>query len=163
LLPQEFKELGSERLVVIFENCKPILGEKIRYYRDKAFTSRLLSAPAVPRMDMDLHLARVQQRWRYADDELAPGESLGIESLAYCSSPPKPPTVDESQKRLVNSQAAVELQVCKYDLQNTRLLAADSGRLAQTTAATLANIAARQQMLATMQGPTGQQAQANSV
>ena len=23
LLPQEFKELGSERLVVIFENCKP--------------------------------------------------------------------------------------------------------------------------------------------
>jgi type IV secretion system protein VirD4 len=36
LLPQEFKELGSERLVVIFENCKPILGEKIRYYRDKA-------------------------------------------------------------------------------------------------------------------------------
>ena len=31
---------GSERLVVIFENCKPILGEKIRYYLDKAFTSR---------------------------------------------------------------------------------------------------------------------------
>jgi type IV secretion system protein VirD4 len=30
LLPQEFKELGSERLVVIMENCKPILGEKIR-------------------------------------------------------------------------------------------------------------------------------------
>jgi type IV secretion system protein VirD4 len=56
--------------VVIFENCKPILGEKIRYYRDKAFTSRLLKAPPVPRMDMDLHLARVQQRWRYADDEL---------------------------------------------------------------------------------------------
>ena len=65
LLPQEFKELGSERLVVIFENCKPILGEKIRYHRDKVFTSRLLPAPEVPQMDMDLHLARVQQRWRY--------------------------------------------------------------------------------------------------
>jgi type IV secretion system protein VirD4 len=83
LLPQEFKELGSERLVVIFENCKPILGEKIRYYRDKAFTSRLRPAPAVPRMNMDLHLARVQQRWRYADDELAPGDSLDYEQLAY--------------------------------------------------------------------------------
>ena len=83
LLPQEFKELGSERLVVIFENCKPILGEKIRYHRDKAFTPRLLPAPAVPRMDMDLHLARVQQRWRYADDELAPGESLKVEALAH--------------------------------------------------------------------------------
>jgi len=68
---------------VIFENCKPILGEKIRYYRDKAFTPRLLKAPAVPRMNMDLHLARVQERWRYADDELAPGESLDVEQLAY--------------------------------------------------------------------------------
>jgi type IV secretion system protein VirD4 len=83
LLPQEFKELGSERLVVIFENCKPILGEKIRYHRDRAFKSRLLPAPAVPRMDMDLHLARVQQRWRYADDDLAPGKNLSAETLAY--------------------------------------------------------------------------------
>lgn len=83
LLPQEFKELGSERLVVIFENCKPILGEKIRYYRDKAFTSRLRPAPAVPRMNMDLHLARVQERWRYADDELGPSDGLDYEQLAY--------------------------------------------------------------------------------
>ena len=83
LLPQEFKELGSERLVVIFENCKPILGEKIRYHRDKTFISRLVAPPVVPRMDMDLHLARVQQRWRYAEDELASGERLSVESLAY--------------------------------------------------------------------------------
>ena len=83
LLPQEFKELGSERLVVIFENCKPILGEKIRYHREKVFMSRLRPAPAVPRMDMDLHLARVQQRWRFADDELAPGEGLNLEALAH--------------------------------------------------------------------------------
>jgi type IV secretion system protein VirD4 len=81
LLPQEFKELGSEHLVVILENCKPILGEKIRYWRDKAFTARLRPPPAVPRMDMDRHLARVQQRWRYADDELAPGETLDFEQL----------------------------------------------------------------------------------
>lgn len=83
--------------------------------------------------------------------------------LASCSSPPKPPTVDESQKRPVNSQMAVELQVCKNDLQNTRLLVTESGRVAETTAATLANLAARQQILAAMQGPTGQQPRANSV
>jgi type IV secretion system protein VirD4 len=82
LLPQEFKELGTERLVVIFENCKPILGEKIRYHREKAFTSRLLPAPAVPRMDMDLHFARVQQRWRYAVDEMPADEAFDIERLA---------------------------------------------------------------------------------
>ncbi len=83
LLPQEFKELGSERLVAIFENCKPILAEKIRYHRDKVFTARLRPAPAVPQMDMDLHLARVQQRWRYANEELASGETLNLESLAH--------------------------------------------------------------------------------
>ena len=86
--------------------------------------------------------------------------------LASCSSPPKPPTVDESQKRPVNSQTAVELQVCRNDLQNTHLLATESGRLAETTAATLANLAARQQILAAMQGSAaqhGQQAQANSI
>lgn len=83
--------------------------------------------------------------------------------LASCSSPPKPPTVDDSQKRPVNSQMAVELQVCKNDLQNTRLLATESGRVAETTAATLANLAARQQILAAMQGAPGQQPKANSV
>jgi type IV secretion system protein VirD4 len=82
LLPQEFKELGRERLVAIFENCKPILGQKICYYRDKVFKARLQPAPAVPRMDMALHLARVQQRWRYAADEIAAGEGLHIEQLA---------------------------------------------------------------------------------
>lgn len=76
--------------------------------------------------------------------------------LASCSSPPKPPTVDESQKRPVNSQMAVELQVCKNDLQNTRLLATESERIAETTTATLANMAARQQVLAAMQQPAGQ-------
>ena len=84
-------------------------------------------------------------------------------ALASCSSPPKPPTVDESQKRPVNSQMAVELQVCKNDLQNTRLMATESGRLAETTATTLANMAARQQILSAMQGATSQQPQANSV
>lgn len=74
--------------------------------------------------------------------------------LASCSSPPKPPTVDESQRRPVNSQMAVELQVCKSDLHNTRLLANESGRRAESTAATLANLAARQQILVAMQAPS---------
>lgn len=83
LLPQEFKELGSERLVVVMEGCKPILGDKIRYYREKVFKERLLPAPPVPEMDMELYFARIQQRWRHADDELAPGEDLKYDQLAY--------------------------------------------------------------------------------
>lgn len=71
--------------------------------------------------------------------------------LVACSSAPKPPTVDETQKRPANAQMAVELQVCKNDLQNTRILATESGRLAETTAATLAHLMARQQMSAKLQ------------
>jgi outer membrane protein OmpA-like peptidoglycan-associated protein len=71
--------------------------------------------------------------------------------------------VDESQKRPVNSQIAVELQVCRNDLQNTRILAAESGRLAESTTATLANLAARQQIIAAMQAPADKPPQANSV
>jgi type IV secretion system protein VirD4 len=82
LLPQEFKELGPERLVVILENCKPVLAQKIRYHREKAFQSRLRPPPPVPVLDMDLHFARAQQRWRYAADELAAGETLNVEQLA---------------------------------------------------------------------------------
>ncbi|MCB4365471.1 OmpA family protein [Hydrogenophaga taeniospiralis] len=74
-----------------------------------------------------------------------------IALLSACSSPPKPPTVDESQKRPANAQLAVELQVCKIDLQNTRIQAVESDRLAETTAATLTHMAARQQLLATIQ------------
>jgi outer membrane protein OmpA-like peptidoglycan-associated protein len=80
-------------------------------------------------------------------------------TLVACSSPPKPPTVDESQKRPANAQMAVELQVCKNDLQNTRILATESSRLAETTAATLAHMATRQQLLASIQ----EKAAANSL
>jgi type IV secretion system protein VirD4 len=83
LLPQEFKEIGAERFVAIVENCKPVLGEKIRYHHDKVFQARLRPPPAVPRMDMDTHFARVEQRWRYLPDELKPDQTLVVEQLAH--------------------------------------------------------------------------------
>jgi len=83
LLPQEFKELGPERLVVICENCKPILAEKIRYHRDQVFSDRLRPPPPVPRMNMDLHLAKAQQRWRYLADVVADDESIDVDRLAH--------------------------------------------------------------------------------
>ena len=83
--------------------------------------------------------------------------------LGSCGSPPKPPTVDESLRRPANTAIAVELQVCKNDLQNTRIVATESGRLAESTAATLERLAARQQALAAMQAQSSQTAQANGV
>jgi outer membrane protein OmpA-like peptidoglycan-associated protein len=89
----------------------------------------------------------------------APMTALLSLLLGACSSAPKPPTVDETQKRPANAQMAVELQVCKNELQNTRILASESGRLAETTAATLAHLAARQQLMAQLR----ERAVANSV
>lgn len=93
---------------------------------------------------------------------LIPRTVLNVACLALlgaCSSPPKPPTVDESQKRPANAQMAVELQVCKNELQNTRIETNESSRLAETITATLAHMAARQQLMASIQ----EKAQANRV
>lgn len=87
---------------------------------------------------------------------------LTLALLASCGSPPKPPTVDESRKRPVNTAMAVDLQVCKSDLQNTRLLATESTRLAQASAATLASVSAHQQALASLQRSDQMPPQANS-
>ena len=68
-----------------------------------------------------------------------------------CQSPPRPPMVDEAQRRPANTALAVALQVCQNDLHNTRLMATESGRLADVTALTLQHLAARQQWLARLQ------------
>ena len=74
--------------------------------------------------------------------------------LGSCSSPPKPPTVDESQKRPANSAMAVELQVCKNELQNTRIVATESSRMAESATTTMQQLAARQQAIAAIQAHT---------
>jgi type IV secretion system protein VirD4 len=104
LLPQEFKELGSERMVVICENCKPILAEKIRYHREAVFKERLLPAPVVPVMNMEAHFARVQQRWKFLPDELAPGQTIEVEALnpamVDMPLPPEMPAADAAASLL---------------------------------------------------------------
>ncbi len=48
LLPQEVKELGSERCIVFYEGLRPIRCKKVRYFRDPRFRKRLLPAPTSP-------------------------------------------------------------------------------------------------------------------
>lgn len=84
-------------------------------------------------------------------------------ALAACSTPPGPPTVDQSHRRPVNARADVDLQVCMNELHNTRLLQTQAQRRAQSAAATLEGIAARQQMLAAMQATIGAPDLANRV
>jgi type IV secretion system protein VirD4 len=78
LLPQEFKELGVDREVLILENCKPILADKIRYYTDPVFMERLMPPPDLPELDLDTHRARVEHRVRLAGDD----EEFGLDQIA---------------------------------------------------------------------------------
>jgi type IV secretion system protein VirD4 len=91
LLPQEIKDIGQEREIVIVENTKPILCEKAMYFREPVFMDRLkevsaslraigralpsravldaaieageLAAP-VPLLDVDTHKAKLEKRIR---------------------------------------------------------------------------------------------------
>ena len=92
LLPQELKELGQDREIIIVENTKPILCDKARYFADVKFIDRLkalsptlralgkrmptqvqledaafmvgeLSVPIRP-IDFDLYQARIESRTR---------------------------------------------------------------------------------------------------
>ncbi len=88
---------------------------------------------------------------------------LTLMMLASCTSPPKPPTVDEALKRPANSAMAVELQACKHELQNMRLIAADATREAEANAATLSRLVAHQQALTSLRQVLEAHTQANAV
>ena len=68
MMPQELKELGQWKEIVLLENTKPILCDKIRYYDDPAFTSRVMKPPVVPPLDLDLFVAKSQNRIRPLQD-----------------------------------------------------------------------------------------------
>jgi type IV secretion system protein VirD4 len=51
LLPQEVKELGDDKEIIIYEGIRPILADKIIYYQDKNFKSRLLPPPKVKKLN----------------------------------------------------------------------------------------------------------------
>jgi outer membrane protein OmpA-like peptidoglycan-associated protein len=56
-------------------------------------------------------------------------------ALGSCSSPPQPPAVDPSHRRPVNATAAVDLQVCQGELQNTRIRTTETLRQAERASA----------------------------
>ena len=53
LLPQEIKELGLWKEIILLENTKPIICEKIKYFEDPVFTKRLINSPNIETMDIN--------------------------------------------------------------------------------------------------------------
>ena len=87
----------------------------------------------------------------------------GLLALASCSSPPKPPTVDPSNRHPVNTGAEVDLQACKNDLRNTQIQSRESGRLASMTSASLDAMVARQKMFGVLREMEPRASASNSV
>ena len=55
MLPQELKAMGPDREVVMYEGiAHPVMCEKIRYYRDKRYTARLLPKARVPTLQLGM-------------------------------------------------------------------------------------------------------------
>ncbi len=106
LLPQELKELGQDKEIILLENTKPILCDKARYYDDPTFIDRLKGvspslralgkklptkdqlekaafvlnelSSAIPQLDIDLHKAKTERRVR----EVKPEEAIDLSKLA---------------------------------------------------------------------------------
>lgn len=66
---------------------------------------------------------------------------------ASCSSPPRPPAVDESLRRPVNRPAMVELQTCRHELHNARLFSAEQAAVHAHEDATRGQLRAMQALL----------------
>lgn len=106
MLPQELREMGFDRVIVMHDECKPIFAEKIKYYKEAAFMDRLKEvspslralgaklptkhqldqasfvlkelAVRVPAIDIDTFIARSEGRVR----ALEAGEQVSAGKLA---------------------------------------------------------------------------------
>lgn len=78
MLPQELREIGPDRIIVLTDNCKPIFADKIKYYTDPIFMKRLLPPLRIAALDMDAFIAKSEGRTRLAES----GESVDSTKLA---------------------------------------------------------------------------------
>lgn len=54
MLPQEVRELSTDKLILITEGTRPVLGDKVRYFKDKTLSNRAKQpATLVPRLDLN--------------------------------------------------------------------------------------------------------------
>ena len=61
MLPEEVRQLKDTQAIVFKEGSRPVLGRKIRYFRDREFKRRVLPPAPVPKLDLspptDLNIA----------------------------------------------------------------------------------------------------------
>jgi type IV secretion system protein VirD4 len=92
LLPQEVKELGTEKAIVFYEGLRPIRCRKIRYFSDKRFRKRLLPPPALP---LPPESARSLMDHPVRESQGKPAKEAHTDE----SAPPPPPKPEEVRIR----------------------------------------------------------------
>ena len=98
MLPQELREMGADKVIVLSDNCKPILADKIRYYDDEAFTVRLGPPVTIPTLDLEGYLAAREgrTRWLGEDEPIPPATRLVVnEATRPLVTSPHRPQPDE--------------------------------------------------------------------
>jgi len=64
MLPQELKEMGQGEQIILMEYTKPIRCTKIKFYEDNLFIERQKPSPNVTPLDIELFVAKSQNRVR---------------------------------------------------------------------------------------------------
>lgn len=77
MLPQELRAMPFEKEVIDLEGCRCIEADKIIYWQEKVFKARVVAPPSVPRLDVELHRARIQGRVRAFSAEEVRAAELG--------------------------------------------------------------------------------------
>lgn len=73
--------------------------------------------------------------------------------LASCSSPPRPPSINDARKRPANTAMAVELQACSSELRNSQLRTLDAERSAARAATEQQRLAVLRDLVAKLEPP----------
>lgn len=115
LLPQEVKEIGQWKEIIFLENVKPILCDKIRYFDDPEFTSRVIKAPAIKPINIALFIAKMGNRLRTMDDSEMDLDAYALkppvtaEYLDIYDKTEKPPTKDPLDEQEVQDHVYAAL------------------------------------------------------
>ncbi|WP_342706064.1 type IV secretory system conjugative DNA transfer family protein [Burkholderia arboris] len=78
LLPQELKELGRDKEIIVLESTKPILADRICYWRDPVFASRVSAVPSIPRMNLARFSAQIERRLREVQPDELDSDGIGL-------------------------------------------------------------------------------------
>jgi len=88
MLPQEFQGMDRDKSVILIESGRPVLADKIRYYEDEAFTSRVMKPADVPLVEVQgNHRAKPTP----VPDAEHPGEASKGANALLNGTTPEPP------------------------------------------------------------------------